>query len=209
MAAPRENFTQGSARARAADSPVFMWRTPAEPTSLRDVPFQGGDRGEIGDGAQTPEIGDSSRIKNLHPARPNKRRNGKPPNSVYADFARLELILGRSVRAGTQSQPPNPLPGERPARRSFGGRPRRPPAFFTRMGLWRLGKVGFAQRFIQRKSGKVEPLFQSRPLSVPAAAFRSKNGAFTDLSVRCGSPFHLGFRRSCTPLAPFTVGEPG
>ena len=72
----------------------------------------GRDRGrdraeERSGGGEIGEIGDSSRIKNLHPARPNKRRNRKCPNSVYADFARLKLILGRPVRAGTQttSQP--------------------------------------------------------------------------------------------------------
>ena len=43
MVEPRENFRQGSARARAADSPIFMSRTPG-----------GGVRGgEFGDGART------------------------------------------------------------------------------------------------------------------------------------------------------------
>ena len=80
----------------------------------------GGRSGQIGDGADRRadrggQIGDSSRIKNLHPARWNQRRNS-PSKGVHADLTLLELILGRSVGGPDPVPTRNLLRGERPAR---------------------------------------------------------------------------------------------
>ena len=144
-----ESGTTRSGRDRKTRSAATWRERPRLPRTDSSVRVPGSRRNSRSEGIGG--IGQLSIKEIFTPTRPNKRRNRKPPQQRSRSIHTARINTG-PVRKGRHSAPnPRPLPGERPASRSFGGLGRAKDAI-RRCAIWQEGK--------ERQDPPGRPLFR-------------------------------------------------